>query len=132
MLDVVEVELELAQRVKVRDGGVLLEDATRYVEMKDGIGVVEAFLGTIGVARVPVVVFEVDAMVDDAIDCERKPRIGPRICAFEFASKAIGAVSTTCTVVPEGAVSSRLLFRHSVRFRISKLLLPRPDQASVH
>lgn len=67
--------------------------------MKDGIDLEEAFLAIIGMTRGPVVLVEVDAVLDGAVDCDRRPRIGPRICAFEFASKAIGAVSRPCTNV---------------------------------
>ena len=99
MLDVVEVKLELAERVKVRDGGVLLDNTMRCVEMKEGTVLEEAFLVIFGKTRV--VVLEVGAVVDDTVDCERRPKIGPRICAFEFASKAICAASSTCTVVAQ-------------------------------
>lgn len=79
MLDVVEVELELAERVRVRDGGVLLGDIRRCVEMKEGTDLEERFLAIIGMTRVPVIPLEVDAVVDDTVDCDRRPRIGPRI-----------------------------------------------------
>jgi len=115
LLDGVEAELELAERVRARDGGVLVEDATRCLEVKDGIDLEEAFLGTIAVARVLVVVFEVEAVVDDAIDCDRKPRIEPRICAFEFANKAIEGVFSTCTSLQRGTIVN-ILHGHFVGF----------------
>lgn len=96
MLDVVGVELELAERVKASDGNVLVEDTTRCAETKGKIDLEDAFLRAIGVTRMPVVVFEVDAVEGDS-DCDRKPRIGPRICALEFASNAIVTVLKACT-----------------------------------
>jgi len=101
----------------MRDGGVVLEDTARCVEMKEGIDLEEIVLGTIGVAPVPLVVLDVDAVGDDAIDCDRKPRIGPRICAFECASKAIGAVSSTCTVVFNSTISCFLVTPSFSRIR---------------
>lgn len=105
MLDVVEGELELAERVRARGVGVLLEDTTRWVDMKDGIDLERACLAINGMTRVPVVLVEVDAVLDGTADCDRRPRIGPRICAFEFASKAIGAVSSPYTNAFRDAVS---------------------------